>query len=58
METVTLEQLSTTPSLGLEEYLAKLQSPSDAESSVVWEDLVASLRDTHELARLARGLAI
>jgi hypothetical protein len=56
METVILDQSIVAPAPGLDEYLAKLQAAPDLDDSAGWGDLVASLRYTHELARLARAL--
>jgi hypothetical protein len=56
METVILDQMKATPSIALDEFLATIQTPPDTVSADAWADLVASLRYTHDLARLARGL--
>ena len=56
METVILDQTKATPPVALDEFLANMQTPPDAVSPDAWADLVAALRYTHDLARLAQGL--
>lgn len=58
METVILDQASVTPLVAIDEYFSNLKTPPEAVSADAWADLVASLRYTHELARLARVLAV
>jgi hypothetical protein len=57
METVILDKKSAPLMVAIDEYVANLQMPPDAVSPDAWADLVAALRYTHDLARLARELA-
>ncbi len=57
METIVLEQTTAPPPIALDEYLKRLKGTAE-EASAVWPELVESLHNTNELARLARGLAI
>lgn len=58
MDTVILEKKSAPAMVAIDDYVANLQTPPEAVSPDAWADLVASLRYTHDLARLARELAV